>query len=126
MEVLVVEDCSPATERLPEMVRAAVGADAVMHMATGLDAGVTLARRCADIELVVVDAADPVASEFMALTQLRAENQDATVVVFGGDEDRNAIRAWLNAGASAYISKNSAPSAAAAALRFLAHGRPFR
>ena len=74
------------------------------------------------VDLVMLDLGLPGCAGIEALTRMRAAHPAARIVVVSATDERAVILAALDAGASGYIPKTSAPGVVTAALRLVAEG----
>lgn len=91
-------------------------------IAEACDGQQALERMCASPTVVLTDLTMPVMDGQTLITRLAVEHPDVVVLLLTVVEDPAAIRAALQAGASGYLLKDSAPDQIVSAVRRAARG----
>lgn len=105
MEVLLVDDQALTVQVFAASVRKTFGG-ARVHTAVDLPEALQIASGHA-LDLVLLDLALPTCSGIDALQQFRRAFPAVPVLVVSANEDRERIKACLDAGARGYITKTS-------------------
>jgi DNA-binding NarL/FixJ family response regulator len=121
MRALVVDDHPLIHEVMHAVLRRALNPCAIYH-ASGLDAALARARQSRRLDLVVLDLMLPDCDKLEALTRLRAELPDASIVVLSAVDSPEVIREAIAAGAKGYIPKTSSTALVQVALSIVAAG----
>jgi DNA-binding NarL/FixJ family response regulator len=121
MDVLLVDDHPIIHETLRAIVRSLrPGAD--FHSQFDLDAGISEAKRLAQLKLIVLDLGLPGCAGLDSLVKFRKAVPQARIAVISGDGDRERVRAALDEGAVGYLPKTLRPKVMADALRTILDG----
>jgi DNA-binding NarL/FixJ family response regulator len=118
--VVIVEDHPLMLSATREMLEQADGFTVVGTAISGLQVEPLVARTRPD--LVLLDLQLPGLDGLSCLALLRERHPKATVVVFSGVDEREAIDKVLLGGAAAFVSKSITPSDLPAVLRQALHG----
>ena len=121
MRALVVDDHPLIHEVMHAVLRRALNPSAIYH-ASDLDAALARARQARRLDLVVLDLMLPDCDKLEALTRLRAELPDASIVVLSAVDSPEVIREAIAAGAKGYIPKTSSTALVQVALSIVAAG----
>jgi DNA-binding NarL/FixJ family response regulator len=121
MDVLLVDDHPIIHETLRAIVRSLrPGAD--FHSQFDLDAGISEAKRLAELKLIVLDLGLPGCAGVDSLVKFRKALPQARIAVISGDEDGERVRAAFDQGAVGYLPKTLRPKEMADALRTILDG----
>ncbi len=119
-KILIVDDHAVVREGLKQILEGVSGMAVTGEAGTGAEALKAIESRRFDV--VVLDISLPNASGIDILTQIKAEHPQIAVLVLSiHPEEQYAVRA-LQAGASGYLTKDTAPDELAAAIRKVAEG----
>lgn len=120
IRVLIADDHAVVRRGLSQIINETQGMEVV---AEAIDGGEVIDRtRDTPVDIVVLDLNMPGRSGFDALKHLKAEKPDLPVLVLSmHSEDQYALRV-LRAGASGYLSKESAPDELVRAIRSVSSG----
>lgn len=122
MRVLIVDDHPLYREGLKALLTG-IEPDVQVRGVADTAEAVALAGHGACFDLVLLDMNLPGASRIVALKQVRAAFEGASVVVVSGEEDPMLILQAIDEGAAGYIPKTTDPAVTINALRLvLAHG----
>ncbi len=123
IRVIIADDHAVVRRGLSQIINESPGMEVV---AEAEDGGEAIDRvRDTDLDVLVLDLNMPGRSGFDALNHLKAERPDLPVLVLSMHaEDQYAVRV-LRAGASGYMSKESAPDELIRAIRRVASGNRY-
>lgn len=123
IRVVIADDHAVVRRGLSQIINETQGMEVV---AEAEDGGEAIDRvRDTDVDVLVLDLNMPRRSGFDALNHLQAERPDLPVLVLSMHaEDQYAVRV-LRAGASGYLSKESAPDELIRAIRRVAAGNRY-
>mgnify|MGYP006271486621 CR=1 FL=1 len=118
--VMIVDDHAVVREGLKMILDGQEGIDVVAE--AGDDASALTQARQKDIDVALLDVSLPGRSGLEILKQLRRQYPDLAVLMLSiHPEDQYAVR-FLRAGASGYMTKETAPAELVAAIRKVANG----
>jgi DNA-binding NarL/FixJ family response regulator len=120
MEVLLVDDQALTIQVYAASVRKTFGG-ARVHMAVDLPEAIQIARGH-PLDLVLLDLSLPTCTGIDALMRFRTAFPSVPVLVVSANEDRERIKACLEAGARGYITKTSAVMGLPAAMKTVLQG----
>jgi DNA-binding NarL/FixJ family response regulator len=120
MEVLLVDDQALTIQVYAASVRRTVEG-ARVHMAVDLPEAIQIAQGHA-LDLVLLDLSLPTCTGIDALMRFRTAFPSVPVLVVSANEDRERIKACLEAGARGYITKTSAVMGLPAAMKTVLDG----
>src|ERR687886_538341 len=120
MEVLLVDDQATTVQVYAASVRKTFNG-AKVHTAVDLPEALQIASGHS-LDLVLLDLALPTCEGIDALERFRKRFPAVPVLVVSASEDKERIRACLQAGARGYIAKTSAITALPAAMKIVAAG----
>ena len=123
MEVLLVDDQALTIQVYAASVRRTFEG-ARVHMAVDLPEALQIAHGRA-LDLVLLDLSLPTCSGIDALMRFRTAFPSVPVLVVSANEDRERIKACLEAGARGYITKTSAVSGLSAAMKVVLGGEKY-
>jgi DNA-binding NarL/FixJ family response regulator len=124
MEVLLVDDQAVTVQVYAAIVRKTFGG-ARVHVTVDLPDALQIAAH-RNIDLVLLDLSLPTCGGIDALLRFRKAFPATPVVVVSANEDKERIRACLDAGAHGYVTKTSALLTLAGAMHaVVAGGRHF-
>jgi two-component system nitrate/nitrite response regulator NarL len=120
MEVLLVDDQPTTVQVFAASVRKTFGG-ARVHTAVDLPEALQIAtaRR---LDLVLLDLALPSCDGIEAVQRFHAAFPDVPILVLSAADDRERIRAAIDAGASGYMPKTLALAALSEAMKLVASG----
>jgi DNA-binding NarL/FixJ family response regulator len=121
VKVLVVDD-HPLVRDAMSGILAGLGSALEMIEAADCAAGLELARRHPDIDLVLLDLDLPGSRRFEALDRFRREHPTLPVVILSMHRDRHAVRGAIERGAMGFIPKASPKEVIASAARLVLSG----
>jgi DNA-binding NarL/FixJ family response regulator len=123
VKALIVDDHPLIQEAVGNVLRA-LDPGVEIAYAGDCDAGLQMAARALDLDLVLLDLNLPGLSGIPALKRWRSQLPGIPVVVLSAADDQATVLAAINAGAAGYIPKSSANEVMREALRLvLAGGR---
>jgi DNA-binding NarL/FixJ family response regulator len=120
MEVLLVDDQALTIQVYAASVRKTFSG-ARVHMAVDLPEALQIAGGHA-LDLVLLDLTLPTCSGLDALFRFRRAYPAVPVLVVSSNEDKERIRACLDAGARGYITKTSAITGLPVAMKMVVDG----
>lgn len=120
MEVLLVDDQALTIQAYAASVRRTFGG-AKVHTAVDLPEALQIASGH-PLDLVLLDLSLPTCTGIDALTRFHSAYPAVPVLVVSANEDRERIKACLEAGARGYITKTSAISGLPAAMKTVLDG----
>ena len=120
MEVLLVDDQALTIQVYAAAVRKTFSG-ARVHMAVDLPEALQIAGGHA-LDLVLLDLTLPTCSGLDALFRFRQAYPAVPVLVVSANEDKERIRACLDAGARGYITKTSAVTGLPVAMKIVVDG----
>src|SRR5882762_5552664 len=120
MEVLLVDDQAVTVQVYAAIIRKTFSG-ARVHVAVDLTDAVQLAAG-RNVDLALLDLTLPNSSGVHTLLRFRKACPTVPVVVVAATEDKETIRACLDAGARGYVPKTSALMALAGAMQIVAAG----
>lgn len=120
MEVLLVDDQALTIQVYAASVRKTFGG-ARVHMAVDLPEAIQIAQGH-PLDLVLLDLSLPTCTGIDALMRFRTAFPSVPVLVVSANEDRERIKACLEAGARGYITKTSAVMGLPAAMKTVLEG----
>lgn len=120
MEVLLVDDQALTIQVYAASVRRTFEG-ARVHMAVDLPEAIQIAQGHA-LDLVLLDLSLPTCTGIDALMRFRTAFPSVPVLVVSANEDRERIKACLEAGARGYITKTSAVMGLPAAMKTVLDG----
>jgi DNA-binding NarL/FixJ family response regulator len=120
MEVLLVDDQALTIQVYAASVRKTFEG-ARVHMAVDLPEAIQIAQGH-PIDLVLLDLTLPTCTGIDALMRFRTAFPSVPVLVVSANEDRERIKACLEAGARGYITKTSAVMGLPAAMKTVLEG----
>lgn len=120
MEVLLVDDQALTVQVYAASVRRTFGG-AKVHTAVDLPEALQIASGHA-LDLVLLDLALPTCKGIEALLRFHSAFPAVPVLVVSASEDKERIRACLEAGARGYIPKTSAVAGLAEAMKLVVTG----
>lgn len=120
MEVLLVDDQALTIQVYAASVRRTFEG-ARVHMAVDLPEAIQIAQGHA-LDLVLLDLSLPTCTGIDALMRFRTAFPSVPVLVVSANEDRERIKACLEAGARGYITKTSAVMGLPAATKTVLDG----
>ena len=120
MEVLLVDDQALTIQVYAASVRKTFDG-ARVHMAVDLPEAIQIAQGHA-LDLVLLDLSLPTCTGIDALMRFRTAFPSIPVLVVSANEDRERIKACLEAGARGYITKTSAVMGLPAAMKTVLEG----
>jgi DNA-binding NarL/FixJ family response regulator len=120
MEVLLVDDQALTIQAYAASVRRTFGG-AKVHTAVDLPEALQIASGH-PIDLVLLDLALPTCTGIDALMRFHTAYPAVPVLVVSANEDRERIKACLEAGARGYITKTSAIAGLPAAMKVVLEG----
>ena len=123
MEVLLVDDQALTIQVYAASVRKTFDG-ARVHMAVDLPEAIQIAQGHA-LDLVLLDLSLPTCTGIDALMRFRTAFPSIPVLVVSANEDRERIKACLEAGARGYITKTSAVMGLPAAMKTVLEGRKY-
>jgi two-component system, NarL family, response regulator len=124
VEVLLI-DVHPLMQAiLRAIVQKALGG-AVVHSVRDLEQGLSLARQCDALDLVLLDPGLQGCNAVEAIKRLRDTHRNLKVIIVSADTNPDTILESLRAGAAGYITRMSKPEVIASALRIVAAGETY-
>jgi len=120
MEVLLVDDQALTIQVYAASVRKTFDG-ARVHMAVDLPEAIQIAQGH-PLDLVLLDLSLPTCTGIDALMRFRTAFPSIPVLVVSANEDRERIKACLEAGARGYITKTSAVMGLPAAMKTVLEG----
>ena len=120
MEVLLVDDQALTIQVYAASVRKTFDG-ARVHMAVDLPEAIQIAQGH-PLDLVLLDLSLPTCTGIDALMRFRTAFPSIPVLVVSANEDRERIKACLEAGARGYITKTSAVMGLSAAMKTVLEG----
>ena len=120
MEVLLVDDQALTIQVYAASVRKTFDG-ARVHMAVDLPEAIQIAHGH-PLDLVLLDLSLPTCTGIDALMRFRTAFPSVPVLVVSANEDRERIKACLEAGARGYITKTAAVMGLAAAMKTVLEG----
>jgi DNA-binding NarL/FixJ family response regulator len=120
MEVLLVDDQALTIQVYAASVRRTFSG-ARVHMAVDLPEAIQIAHGRA-LDLVLLDLSLPTCTGIDALMRFRTAFPSVPVLVVSANEDRERIKACIEAGARGYITKTSAVAGLPAAMKAVLDG----
>lgn len=123
MEVLLVDDQALTIQVYAASVRKTFDG-ARVHMAVDLPEAIQIAQGH-PLDLVLLDLSLPTCTGIDALMRFRTAFPAIPVLVVSANEDRERIKACLEAGARGYITKTSAVMGLPAAMKTVLEGRKY-
>lgn len=123
LAILLVDDHAVVREGYKRLLEESGRIAVVAEASTGAEAYQRFCELSPDV--VVMDIALPGVSGIEALRRIRAHHPDAKVLIFSMYEDVIFVRRALEAGASGYLTKASAPRVLVEAVDTVAAGRRF-
>ena len=120
MEVLLVDDQALTIQVYAASVRKTFDG-ARVHMAVDLPEAIQIAQGH-PLDLVLLDLSLPTCTGIDALMRFRTAFPSIPVLVVSANEDRERIKACLEAGARGYITKTSAVMGLPAAMKTILEG----
>lgn len=120
MEVLLVDDQALTIQVYAASVRKTFDG-ARVHMAVDLPEAIQIAQGH-PLDLVLLDLSLPTCTGIDALMRFRTAFPSIPVLVVSANEDRERIKACLEAGARGYITKTSAVMGLPAAMKVVLDG----
>ena len=123
MEVLLVDDQAVTIQVYAASVRRTF-AGARVHMAVDLPEALQIASGH-PLDLVLLDLSLPTCTGIDALMRFRTAFPAVPVLVVSANEDRERIKACLQAGARGYLTKTSAVARLPAAMKAVVGGGKF-
>lgn len=120
MEVLLVDDQALTIQVYAAAVRKTFDG-ARVHMAVDLPEAIQIAQGH-PLDLVLLDLSLPTCTGIDALMRFRTAFPSIPVLVVSANEDRERIKACLEAGARGYITKTSAVMGLPAAMKTVLEG----
>lgn len=121
MKALVVDDHPLIREAVSNVLRS-LDPSAQVELAGDCDAGLEIAARDAEPDLVLLDLNLPGLSGIPALKRWRSRFPAVPVVVLSALDDQPTVLAAINAGAAGYITKSSSNDVMREALRLVLAG----
>jgi DNA-binding NarL/FixJ family response regulator len=121
MQVLVVDDHPLLRSALKEAIKGLGEPVEVIEAHDGAGA-LRLAAEHPQLDLVLLDYALPDCDGASLLAQLKQTHPALPVIVISGFDGRDIVTAAMNAGASGFISKGSAPKLIVTAIRLVLDG----
>ena len=121
--VLLVEDHEVVREGLRALLRTHADIEVVGEASDGC-AAVTMAREMRP-EVVVMDVSLPEQNGLRATLQIRRASKETRVLVLSSYDDLECVEQLIDAGASGFLSKRSAATQLADAIRAVRAGRSF-
>lgn len=120
IKVLLVDDHAVVREGYRTLLGNAADIEVVAEAASGEDAYSEFVRHAPDV--VIMDLSLPGIGGLGAIRRIKARQPSARILVFSMHEDTVVVEKALQAGASGYITKNSAPAVMIDAVREIAGG----
>ena len=117
MNVLIIDDHPLYREGVKALLSGLQPDIAVVGVSRVADAAAAVGQR--HIDLVLLDMNLPGASHMVALQEVRALFEGASVVVVSGEEDPALVLAVIDAGAAGFIPKSTDPDITIQALRLV-------
>ena len=121
MEVLLVDDQAVTVQVYAAIVRRTFSG-ARVHIAVDLSEALQIAAH-RKLDLVLLDLSLPNSTGVDTLNRFRRTCPAVPVIVVAANEDKDTIRACLEAGANGYVPKTSALGALAGAMEAVTAGR---
>ena len=124
MKILLIDDHHLIREGMrPLLQKLADGAEAIeVFDAATFHAGLEVAAKHPDLDLVLLDLNLPDAHGVAALAELQRQHRGLPVVVVSGEDDPALVRSLIEQGALGYIPKSSTPQVILNALRLVLSG----
>ena len=124
MKILLIDDHHLIREGMrPLLQKLADGAEAIeVFDAATFHAGLEVAAKHPDLDLVLLDLNLPDAHGVAALAELQRQHRGLPVVVVSGEDDPALVRSLIEQGALGYIPKSSSPQVILNALRLVLSG----
>jgi|SRR6266850_2451373 len=121
MEVLLVDDQAVSVQVYAAIVRRTFSG-ARVHVAVDLSEALQIAAH-RKLDLVLLDLSLPNSTGVYTLNRFRKACPAVPVVVVAADEEKETIRACLEAGANGYVPKTTALASLAGAMQTVVDGR---
>lgn len=123
IRILIADDHKIVRDGLRSLLESRPGCNVVGEASDGREA-VELTRKL-DPDVIVIDVAMPELNGIDATTKLRSQAKNVKVVALSMHSDRNFVAGMLQAGASAYLRKESAFDEIAQAIDAVMAGKVF-
>jgi two-component system, NarL family, nitrate/nitrite response regulator NarL len=121
MKLLIIDDHPVLRDGLASLLKQA-GPDTIIVEAPDAQAGVLMAERLADLDLVILDLSMPGMPGFEALAELGRKRPDLPVIVLSSSEDPKDVRKALASGALGYVPKSASQHVLLAAIKLVLNG----
>ena len=123
VRLLIADDHAVVRQGIRQILSDAPEVKIVAEAATGVEALELM--RCSDVDLVLLDLSMPGLNGLDVVRQLRHDRPEVRILVLSvHPEEQYAVRV-MKAGASGYLTKDSAPEELISALRHIASGHKY-